>query len=84
MMGDQWYFVSSKRNPRWLFYAYNRTKRQVLCHVFRRRTKATLRRLLSLLKEFSIHYVMTDTWHVYQAVLDPKKHIIENNVDSTH
>ena len=51
-------------------------KRQVLCHVFGRRTKATLRRLLSLLKETSIHYFMTDAWPSYQAVLEPEKHII--------
>ena len=51
-------------------------KRQVLCHVFGRRTKATLRRLLSLLKETSIHYFMTDAWPCYQAALEPEKHII--------
>ena len=75
-MDEQWSFVGSKRNQRWLFYAYDRAKRQVLCHVFGRRTKATLRRLLSLLKETSVHYFMTDAWLGYQSVLEPEKHII--------
>ena len=66
------------------FYAYDRVKRQVLCHVFGRRTKATLRRLLSLLKETSVHYFITDAWPGYQSILEPEKHIIGNMLDSTN
>ncbi len=49
VMDEQWFFVGAKKKPRWLFYAYDRVKRKVLCHVFGRRTKATLNRLLTLL-----------------------------------
>ena len=44
--------------------------------VFCRRTKATLKRLLTLLDGTSICYFMTDGWPVYLSVLLAEKHII--------
>ena len=75
-MDEQWSFVSEKKKPRWLFYAYDRVKRKVLCHVFGRRTKSTLNRLLKLLGNASICYFMTDGWPVYSSVFPAEKHII--------
>ncbi|OBU38440.1 hypothetical protein AYY26_21660 [Photobacterium phosphoreum] len=75
-MDEQWSFVGAKNKPRWLFYAYDRVKRKVLCHVFGRRTKATLNRLLTLLGHASIYYFMTDAWPVYSSILPAEKHII--------
>ncbi len=75
-MDEQWSFVGAKKKPRWLFYAYDRVKRKVLCHVFGRRTKATLNRLLTLLGHTSIRYFMTDAWPVYSSILPAEKHII--------
>ena len=59
-----------------MFYAYDRVKRKVLYHVFGRRTKATLNRLLTLLGHASICYFMTEAWPVYLSVLLAEKHII--------
>ena len=33
-MDEQWSFVGATKKPRWLFYAYDRVKRKVLCHIF--------------------------------------------------
>ncbi len=60
LMDEQWSFIDTKKKPRWLFYAYDRVKRKVLCHVFGHRTKATLNRLLQLLDNTSIRYFITD------------------------
>lgn len=77
VMDEQWSFVGAKKKPRSLFYAHDRVKRKVLCHVFGRRTKATLNRLLTLLKHASIYYFMTDAWQVYSSILPAEKHIID-------
>lgn len=39
---EQWSYVRSKGNPRWLFYAYDRIRKRVLAHVFCPRNALTL------------------------------------------
>ncbi len=57
---EQWSYVKSKNNPRWLFYAYDRIRKRILAHVFGLRNAMTLRRLLALLSQFNIAFYMTD------------------------
>ena len=68
--------MKSKRNPRWLFYAYDRIRRRVLAHVFGPRNALTLRRLLASLSQFNIAFYMTDAWPVYRTLLASASHVI--------
>ncbi|MDE9455963.1 IS1 family transposase [Xenorhabdus bovienii] len=71
-MDEQWSYVKSKKQPRWLFYVYNRIRRKVIAHVFGPRTKKTLMRLLALLTPFNIVIYMTDGWQSYEKALAGK------------
>ncbi|EMB4114473.1 IS1 family transposase [Serratia marcescens] len=73
---EQWSYVRSKGNPRWLFYAYDRIRKRVLAHVFDPRNALTLQRLLALLGRFNIAFYMTDAWPVYQTLLAATSHVI--------
>ena len=75
-MDEQWSYVGAKSQPRWLFYAYDQVKKQVLCHVFGRRTKTTLKRLLRLLGDVRTCFFMTDAWPGYRSFLPPAQHLI--------
>jgi len=73
---EQWSYVRSKGDPRWLFYAYDRIRKRVLAHVFGPRTARTLLRLLALLSKFKIAFYMTDAWPVYKTLLGATRHVI--------
>ncbi|EMG9895046.1 MULTISPECIES: IS1 family transposase [Enterobacteriaceae] len=73
---EQWSYVRSKGNPRWLFYAYDRIRKRVLAHVFGPRNALTLRRLLALLSQFNIAFYMTDAWPVYRTLLASTSHVV--------
>jgi insertion element IS1 protein InsB len=53
-MDEQWGWVGNKRHQHWLFYGFDTKRKKVLAHVFGPRNIETLRRLLQLLKKFSI------------------------------
>ena len=72
---EQWSYVQSKGNPRWLFYAYDRIRKRVLAHVFGPRNALTLRRLLVLLSQFNVAFYMTDAWPVYRTLLASTSHV---------
>ncbi|EEW3158926.1 IS1 family transposase [Escherichia coli] len=73
---EQWSYVKSGSNPRWLFYACDRIRKRVLAHVFGPRTARTLLRLLALLSQFNIAFYMTDAWPVYQMLLASTSHVV--------
>ncbi len=73
---EQWSYVKSRSNPRWLFYACDRIRKRVLAHVFGPRTAQTLQRLLALLSQFNIAFYMTDVWPVYQMLLASTSHVV--------
>ncbi|WP_274714201.1 IS1 family transposase [Xenorhabdus bovienii] len=74
-MDKQWSYVKSKKQPRWLFYAYDSIRRKVIAHVFGPRTKKTLMRLLALLTPFNIVIYMTDGWQSHEKALAGKLHV---------
>lgn len=61
---EMWSFVGSKRQPRWLWWVEDAANGEVVAFVFGRRTHATFRRLLSVLKAAQIHVSgwITDAW----------------------
>lgn len=73
---EQWSYVRSKGNQRWLFYAYARIRKRVLSHAFGPRNALTLKRLLVLLSQFKIAFYMTDAWPVYRTLLASTSHVV--------
>ena len=69
---EMWSFVSCKAFPRWLWWVEDAATGEVVAFVFGRRTHATFRRLLSLLKKAQIQVSgwITDAWWAYYDCLD--------------
>jgi len=65
-------FVGSKKQPRWLWWVENAVNGEVVAFVFGRRTHATFRQLLALLKSTRIQVSgwITDAWWAYFDCLD--------------
>jgi insertion element IS1 protein InsB len=57
-----WSYVSSKKNPRWLWYAIDRSTGQVLAYVFGSRKDEVFLKLKKLLEPFGIKRYCTDGW----------------------
>ena len=75
-MDEQWSFVGSKKNQRWLWYAWEPRFKRIIAHAFGRRTDATLKKLLKLLAPYRFEFFCTDDWASYAKQLPEKKHII--------
>ncbi|WP_230580612.1 IS1 family transposase [Xenorhabdus bovienii] len=75
-MDEQWSYVKSKNQPRWLFYADDRIRRKVIVPVFDPRTKKTLMRLMALRAPFNIVISMTDGGRSYEKTLAGKLHVV--------
>lgn len=72
---EQWSYVGSKKQQRWLFYAYEPRYKRIIAHVLGPRTKATLRSLVDKLSEFNVSFFCTDGWEPYRELLPQEKHI---------
>ena len=72
---EQWSYVGSKKQQRWLFYAYEPRYKRIIAHAFGPRTKATLRSLLDKLSGFNVSFFCTDGWEPYRDLLPKEKHI---------
>ena len=75
-MDEQWSYVGSKDNQRWLWYALDRMTGMVLAFVFGRRTDEVFKTLLGKLDHFTIHRYYTDDWQSYRKYLPSDKHVI--------
>ncbi len=69
-----WSFVTSKRNPRWLWHAIDRRSGQVLAYVFGRRQDQVFLQLKELLEPFGIKQYCTDGWGAYERHLPTEVH----------
>jgi insertion element IS1 protein InsB len=69
-------WVGNKRQQIWLFYGFDTKRKKVLAHVFGPRTAGILKRLLHLLKEFSIGMFTTDGWPSYESQISQCKHLV--------
>ena len=65
-MDEMWSYVSSKKNPRWLWHAIDRSTGQVLAYVFGRRKDEVFLQLKKLLLPFGIKRYCTDGWEAYE------------------
>lgn len=75
-LDEQWSYVQSKSNQRWLWYAIDHATHTVLAYVFGKRQDAVFKKLKELLEPFGISRFYTDDWGAYQRHLDTDKHEI--------
>ncbi len=73
-LDEQWSFVGSKSNQRWLWYAVDHKTNTVLAYVFGKRKDEIFRKLKELLEPFGIEKFYTDDWGAYTRNLDEDKH----------
>ena len=75
-LDEQWSFVGSKENQRWLWYAIDHATSTVLAYVFGRRKDEIFKKLKALLDPFGIKHYYSDDWGAYERHLDEKKHTV--------
>jgi len=73
-LDEMWSYVSSKKNPRWLWHAIARRTGQVLAYVFGRRKDEVFLQLEKLLLPFGIKRYCTDGWGAYERHLPAENH----------
>ena len=73
---EQWSYVGSKKNPRWLWYAIDAMTGNVLSFVLGPRRDSVFKKLYDHLKAFNIKTYYTDDWGSYSKYIPPEKHVI--------
>ena len=73
---EQWSFVGSKSNQRWLWYAIDHTTGAILAYVFGKRRDKVFKKLKKLLEPFGIRRFYTDDWGAYERNIDQEKHTV--------
>jgi IS1 family transposase/transposase-like protein len=73
-LDEQWSYVKSKANQRWLWYAVDHATNTVLAYVFGKRKDDVFKKLKELLEPFGISRFYTDDWGAYERHLDTDKH----------
>lgn len=75
-LDEMWSYVRSKKNPRWLWHAIDRSTGQVLAYVFGRGKDEVFLELKKLLLPFGIKRYCTDGWEGYERHLPAQAHEI--------
>jgi insertion element IS1 protein InsB len=70
---EQWSYVGSKENQRWLWLAIHHETRVVLAYTLGSRTDNVFLELKELLEPFGITIFYTDAWGAYQ------RHLTDDN-----
>jgi len=65
-MDEQWSFVGSKSNQRWIWYAVDHSTNTLLAYVFGKRKDEVFKKLQILLEPFNIKRYYTDDWGAYE------------------
>ena len=73
-LDEQWSFVGSKSNQRWLWLAISHYTIEVLAYTFGSRTNAAFQELKRLLTPFHITKYFIDGLLAYQRLLPHEKH----------
>ncbi|MGB0881229.1 MAG: IS1 family transposase, partial [Polaribacter sp.] len=71
-----WSYVGSKDNQRWTWYAMDKNSGIILAWVNGKRTDASFKKLLDLLKDTPIGQYYTDDWGAYSRLLSKSLHTI--------
>jgi len=75
-MDEQWSYVGSKANQRWLWYAWSPHLKTVFAYALGPRKDNILAVLLEQLKAFNFRLYCTDDWGAYERLLPEDKHLI--------
>lgn len=73
-LDEQWSFVQSKSNQRWLWLAINHYTSEILAYTFGSRTDTALKQLKHLLSPLNVTRYFTDGLGAYQRLLPHEKH----------
>lgn len=75
-MDEQWSFVGSKKNQRWLWHSLDHHSRRIAAFELGRRTDRMCHRLCYKLAAVEIEQYYTDDWKSYRKCLDARRHHI--------
>jgi len=75
-LDEMWSFVSSKKQPWWLWAALDHQTGRIVASTFGRRADRVLVHLKALLAPFGIRRFYTDGWGAYPRHLDPHQHVV--------
>ncbi len=73
---EQWSYVGSKKNQRWLWYFLDQATKKVVAYVFGPRTDKTFKQLLQLVEHLPISHIFTDDWQAYKRCLTHVNHTV--------
>lgn len=73
---EQWSYVQSKKNQRWLWYFLDQATKKIVAYVFGPRTDETFKKLLKLVEHFPISHIFTDDWQAYKRCLTNVRHTV--------
>ena len=65
-LDEMWSFVSSKKQPRWLWEALDHQTGRIVAYTFGRRADRALVKLKTLLEPLGIRRFYTDGWGAYR------------------
>lgn len=71
---EQWFYVGSKANQRWLWYAIDHAGNTVLAYVFGKRKNKVFKELNTLPDPLGISRHYTDDWGTYERQPETEKH----------
>lgn len=75
-LDEQWSFVQTKDDQRWLWHAIDRATNRVLAYAFGPRTDDVCRELYERLTPFQVAQYYTDGWGAYQRILPADRHTV--------
>jgi insertion element IS1 protein InsB len=75
-LDEMWSFVSSKKQPRWLWEALDHQTVRIVAYTFGRRADRALVKLKTLLEPLGIRRFYTDGWGAYRRHLAPDQHVV--------
>jgi insertion element IS1 protein InsB len=75
-LDEMWSFVSSKKQPRWLWEALDHQTGRIVAYTFGRRADRALVKLKVLLEPLGIRRYYTDGWGAYRRHLNPQRHVV--------
>ena len=67
-MDEQWSYVGSKANQRWLWFAVDHATNTLLAYVFGKRQDEVFQTLKTLLEPYHIVRYYTDDWGTYNVI----------------
>jgi insertion element IS1 protein InsB len=78
---EMWSFVQKRKQKRWIWIAYDPTKRLVVaCHIVKRGSKAAKKFWKKIPSELKGCVFETDDWDAYKSIIPKEQHRIGKNL----